>query len=322
LAHRTGLSETHISQIINGAEPITSETALKLEITLGIPATFWSNLQKNYELTIARIASDRVIASEIEEAKKFSCYSELIAQKCIERARDWKTKTENLLKFFRVNSLSYIKNTEPIAFRQTQGKFDERCLAAWLRCGEIDADEIKTENFDKKNIKNAIPEIKKLTLHPEDFGKKLQEIFASIGIALVYTPYFKKTKVNGCARWISDRPVIQLNTRGAYSDIFWFTLFHELGHILLHGIKDKFLDYQDKAKDDKENEADKFAANELIPLGDYNLFLQDKPLTKEKVESFAKSVGINSSIVFGRLAYEGKADWRKIAHLRDRLVIN
>ncbi len=321
LSQRTGLSEKHISQIINGEDPITSDTAIKLELALGIPATFWSNLQKNYELTLARIASDKKITQEIEEGKKFTCYAELVASSFIEKATDWKTKTQNLLKFFGVNSLLYIKITEAIAFRKTSGEFNQFSLAAWLRCGEIEASKIEIEEFNKAAIKEIIPELKKLTHNPDGFGRKLQELCASVGIAVVYTPYFKNTKVNGSSRWINNKAVIQLNIRGAYSDIFWFTFFHEIGHILLHGIKDKFLDYQGKIKNEKEKEADKFAAETLITTDDFSKLLESKPFDKQKVENFAKFAGVSRGIVVGRLAHDGKTDWKKIAYLRDRLIM-
>lgn len=321
LSQRTGISEKHISQIINGADPITSDTAVKLERVLSSPATFWSNLQKNYELNCARIAFEKKIEKEVEEGKKFICYPELALMGYVEKSNNWMTKTENLLKMFGVNSFAYILNTEPIAFRRSTGKFNQYSLAAWLRCGEIDANKIETGEFDKKKIKEIIPELRKLTLLPDGFGEKLKEICASVGIAVVYTPYLSNTKVNGSARWIGNKAVIQLNTKGAYADIFWFTFFHELGHILLHGVKDQFLEYSGVNKDEKEKEADNFAADILIPPAEYTHFLADIPLTRLKVINFAKSIGIKPGNIVGRLAHEGKANWKKIANLRDRLII-
>ncbi|OGH76807.1 MAG: addiction module antidote protein, HigA family [Candidatus Magasanikbacteria bacterium RIFOXYC2_FULL_40_16] len=321
LSQRIGLSEKHISQIINGEDPITSDTAIKLELILGMPATFWSNLQKNYELNLARIASEKRIIQEVKEGKKFICYAELVELGFVEKSKDWMIKTQNLLKFFGVNSLSYIKITEATAFRQASGEFNQHSLAAWLRCGEIEANKIEIGEFNKMAIKEIIPKLKKLTTHSEGFGCKLQELCASVGIVVVFTPYFKNTKVNGSARWINNKAVIQLNTRGEYSDIFWFTFFHELGHIFLHGVKDKFLDYQGKTKDEKESEADKFAADMLIKTIDLNKFLENKPLTKQKVETFAKSIGISASIVLGRLAHDKIVSWKGVACLRDRLII-
>ena len=321
LAQRTGLSEKHISQIINSVDPITPETAIKLERAMGTPASFWNNLQKDYDLAVARIATDKKIEREINEAKKFKCYSEMVELGYIKKATDWKIKTENLFKFFSVDSLSYVQQTEEIAFRQSTGQFDQYSLAAWLRCGELEANKIKTEQFDSKKIKELIPEFRELTSNPEGFDSKLQELCASTGIAVVYTPYFKNTKVNGSARWIRDKAIIQLNTRGAFSDIFWFTFFHELGHILLHGVKERFVDYKQKTEDIKEKEADRFAADTLISPSDYQKLLETKPLNRISVESFARSKGIHRSIVLGRLAREGKARWNQIGKFRDRLVI-
>lgn len=321
LSKRTGLSEKHISQIINGVDPITSDTAIKLEIAINVSAEFWNNLQKNYDLNYARIKSEQRIANEIKEAKKFECYSELVKLGCVEKTNNWRLRTISLLKFFRVNSLSYISNVEPVAFRQNTKQFDQRSLAAWLRCGEIDAAKIKTEEFDRGKIKSIIPKIRKLTLLPENFGEKLKVICASAGIAVVYTPYFKNTKVNGSTRWIGNKAVIQLNTRGAYSDIFWFTFFHELGHICLHGIKEEFIDYRGKVKDEREKEADDFAAEMLIPAASYKELLDLKPLNKHKVQNFAKRSEISIDIVLGRLAHENKIPWKEIAGLRKKLYI-
>lgn len=320
LAQRTGLSEKHISQIINGEDPITSDTAVKLEHTLGTPAEFWNNLQKNYELALARIASVKRASKEINEAKKFSCYSELVKLGYLKGAKDWESKTKNLLKFFGVDSLLYIQDTEAIAFRQARGKFNVQSLAAWLRCGELDAKDVQVKEFDKGLAREITNEARKLTLHPPRFGEKLKELCSSVGIALVYVPYFKNTKVNGATRWVGDKALIQLNTRGAYSDMFWFTFFHELGHILLHGTKEKFLDYDGKTKDDKEKEADNFASENLISNTQYKVLLENLSSKKLDIKEFAKTAGVSPAIVMGRLAHEGKIPWKYIAK-RDRLSI-
>ena len=123
------------------------------------------------------------------------------------------------------------------------------------------------------------------------------------------------------ARWLGDKAVIQLNTKGSYSDIFWFTFFHELGHILLHGVKERFVDYTGKAIDEKEKEANDFAANTLIPTADYQVFLKNRPLTKQTVKTFAESIDVDHGIVLGRLGHDNIAQWRQIAGARGRLII-
>jgi Zn-dependent peptidase ImmA (M78 family) len=77
----------------------------------------------------------------------------------------------------------------------------------------------------------------------------------------VHTPYINKALINGCTRWLNHTPFIQLTDRYTSKDSFWFTFFHEAGHIILHGKKDIFLenlDYSDKDLH-KEEEANEFA---------------------------------------------------------------
>jgi HTH-type transcriptional regulator/antitoxin HigA len=321
LAQRSGLSTKHISQIINEVDPITSETAVKFELALGIPADFWSNLQKNYELSAARIEAEKKILAEIPEAKKFNCYNELADLGYVEKTRDWVIKTKNLLKHFAINSFALLPGVEQVAFRQAPGSFDKLSLAAWLRCGTLEAKKIEVGQFDKNKIKEILPELKKLTMLPDNFGNKLQELCASVGIAVVFVPYFKNTKVNGASRWIGGKAVIQLNTKGSFSDIFWFTFFHEIGHILLHGIKDQFVDYNGMDKNDKEKEADEFASETLIPEIEYKKLLSMGRSNTMHIGAFARLNGIGKSIVYGRLAHDNFVSWKTIGHLREKLLI-
>lgn len=321
LAQRSGLNTTHISQIINEVDSITPETAIKFELALGVSADFWNNLQKNYDLAIARIEAEKKILAEVSEAKKFNCYNELADLGYVEKTRDWAIKTKNLLKHFAINSFSLLPDVEQVAFRQASGSFDNLSLAAWLRCGALEAKKIEVAQFSKSKIKEALPEFKKLTMLPDGFGNKLQDLCASVGIALVFVPYFKNTKVNGASRWIGGKAVIQLNTKGSYSDIFWFTFFHEIGHILLHGIKDQFIDYTGMDKDEKEREADEFASETLIPQREYDKLLSMVVLNATRIDSFAHLNGIGKSIVYGRLAHDKVVSWKTIGRLRQKLVI-
>lgn len=321
LAQRTGITEKHISNIVNGHASITPEMALKFERVFNNSASFWNNLQNNYDLVVARLEAEENFAKEIEEAKNFSCYTELAQFGFVSQTTNWKEKAENLLKFLGIDSFGYIHQTEPIAFRQSAGKFNEYSLAAWLRCGEMQAQKMSVEKFDRHKVKNVLSELRELTLPVDSFGEKLQALCASAGIALVFTPYFKNTKVNGSTRWMGDKAVIQLNTRGAYSDIFWFTFFHEIGHILMHGTKAEFLEYDGKTKDQKEKEADNFASEVLIPDKDYKELLSNKKLTRSDIKEFASRIGVDESIVFGRLAHDGRASWKKVGRLRKRVEI-
>src|SRR5205823_12464355 len=99
-----------------------------------------------------------------------------------------------------------------------------------------------------------------------DFARLAQDRLASCGVSLVFLPHLPKTHVQGAARWLSpEKAVIQLSLRGRWADIFWFTLFHELGHLLLHGRRDVFIQWESGSDDNREIEADRFARTTLIP---------------------------------------------------------
>lgn len=320
LSLRAGISEKHISQIVNGESPITPETAIKLERTMGIPAGFWNSLQGNYDVSCSRIAAEKRNKQEVEIAKKYN-YNELVIFNLVPDVSDWVLRVKNLLTLFKVDSLRYVPQIKKIAFRQSAGKINDYSLFAWLRFGEIEAEKLKIGKFDEIKLKQAFVELKKLTFLPKDFYKTLQNICAGCGVFVVYTPYFKNTKVNGAVRWLGDNPLIQLNSRGTYSDIFWFTFFHEVGHILLHGKKDKFLDFDGDVKNEKEKEADILAANILIPENQYKVLISKKTLTIKEVKDFTDSFGVDFGVLIGRFAHDHLLSWPKAREFRKRIVI-
>lgn len=324
LSERTGLTEKHLSQIINGEASITVETALLLENALGGTASFWINLEKNFQETKARIERAESLSAEIALLGKFP-YAELARRGYVEQTSNREKKVEGLWKFFGVNSLSFIQNTEAVAFRKRPGaEIKSEGIAAWLRCGEIESKKVPTAEFSETLLKDSIKKLRSLTRKSADqFSVEARQLLGEAGISLVYVPHFPSTGVSGAVRWIGDAPVIQLSLFGAYSDIFWFNLFHELGHIVLHGKKEKFLEFDKRAFSDvqeKENEADDFATKELIDPRAYAEFVRAGDFSKGAIINFAKKIELDSGIVAGRLSHEGLVGWRDVASLRTRLT--
>lgn len=328
LAERTGLTEKHISQIINGKASITPATAIKLERVLGVKAEGWINLERNYRITLARLEAERTQAEEEAYAKQFTCYNELVALGAVAKVavRDYKAKAENLMRYFRVDSLSYVQRVHDMAytgyaFRNMKHDVNHESLAAWLRLGEIEAEKITVGEFSIAGIKMALKEARALTTQPNGFEKRLQELFAVHGVAIVYAPYFKNTKINGATRWVGEKAVVQLNTKGTFGDIFWFTFFHEIGHLVLHGKKAKFLDFESSSTDVKEREADDFAVSQLIPPDMYDLLMRKERITVAEAQGFCEEIGIDFGILAGRLAHEHKLPWPSANKFRKKIEI-
>jgi len=324
LAERTGLTKKTINEIIQGKNPITPESAIKLGAVFGTSPTLWNNLQKNYEETLVRLQAERKFGEEISLLHNFECYNELARWDYVEKTRNPKERVVNLLNFFGVSSLNFVPKIHAIAFRQTkQKKINKESLAAWLRCGEIEAQKQQTIEFSKDKLNDAINQIRLLTMEPAtEFSKKLVETCASFGVIVVFTPYFKNTYVAGATKWLNtDNALVQLSLRGSYDDIFWFSFFHELGHILKHGKKEQFVDFSNKDENllkEKESEADEFARNTLVSKNEYLEFRKQGDFSINAIKAFAKKIAISPSIVAGRLSYETK-DWVQWSSLRRRL---
>lgn len=324
LAERTGLTKKTINEIIQGKNPITPESAIKLGAVFGTSVTFWNSLQRNYEATVVRIQTEKVLEEELCLLPHFKCYNELAYLEYVEKTRDPRKKVANLLNFFSISSLKFVPKVHAIAFRQTkQKKVCRESLAAWLRCGELEAQKQQVAEFNKEKLHNAIDKIRSLTMEPATkFSKKLIEICVSFGVAVAFVPYFKNTYVAGATKWLNtDNALVQLSLRGSYDDIFWFTFFHELGHILKHGKKEQFVDFKNKDENllkEKEDEADDFARNTLIPKHEYLEFKQQGDFSISAIKMFAKKIAISPSIIAGRLSHETN-DWVQWSSLRRRL---
>ena len=107
----------------------------------------------------------------------------------------------------------------------------------------------------------------------------------------------------------ATKPLIQLSLRGKSDDHFWFSFFHEAGHILLHRKDEVFIETtdQDGTRRDgieKEQEADQFSRDFLIPPKEYHTFLEDRQFNLTSIQRFAANIGITPGIVVGRLQHE------------------
>jgi HTH-type transcriptional regulator/antitoxin HigA len=162
-------------------------------------------------------------------------------------------------------------------------------------------------------------------LNPNEFLGPLSEILASTGVALVVCPHFPGTKALGATFWLGREKVVLLSTiRGKWADIFWFGLFHEIGHVLLHDRQAVFLEDGCAAPEQAEQEtaADSFAADTLLPPKVYGRFLKHGIFTLFSVRGVADRMGIDAGIVVGRLQHDGrlKHEWNN--DLRKRYGTN
>ena len=314
LAKRLGYTTKHVSQLINGKAPIGEETALKLERVLGSTAGFWLNREAQYRAHLARIEEEERLEAWTSWLGELPVKELMQQGVTVKRRIDAKNKpgiVRDLLHFFGVASPQEWKSfygRMEVSFRRTrEAQSDGGAIAAWLRCGEIEAERLDCPKYSKAKFERAVREIRNLTVTPpEEFTIPLQELCREAGVVLVFVPAIPRAHTSGVARWLSPhRALIQLSLYGKTNDRFWFTFFHEAAHILLHDKKDIFLDELDggeKLSSKQEEEADQWAKEFLIPPQHEAELPQLR--SKESVKTFAAKVGIHPGIVVGRLQHD------------------
>jgi hypothetical protein len=131
-------------------------------------------------------------------------------------------------------------------------------------------EKIRCEPYSEAKFRQALHAARAVAAEmPRDFAARLAAICAEAGVALVFVPELPKTRVSGATRWLTpEKAMIQQSLRHRRDDQFWFTFFHEAGHVLLHGKREVFIDGAEREQNDCETEADRFASDFLIPASE------------------------------------------------------
>ena len=321
LAKRTGRPLKTINEIIKGKAAITAETALQLEHVLGMPASFWNNLERNYQQALAALKEQKSFEGAQDWTHKFPV-KELMKRGALDQSRTGVELVRAMFQFFGVSSMAAWTQmwTAPTAAYRRSPAFrtSPEATAAWLRLGEMAAQQQELPAFDKTAFKQVLGRMRRfMNLHPADLQRSMVNECRTAGVALVFVKELPRTRVHGAVRWVGDNPIIQLSCRYKVEDIFWFTFFHEAGHVLLHGKRDIFLE-DDSNRDDKEREADAFATSQLIPEPRWRRFVSASHFSESSVQELADDVGIPAGIVVGRLQHEGMISFSRFNHLKRR----
>ncbi|EFK06283.1 addiction module antidote protein, HigA family [delta proteobacterium NaphS2] len=312
LAERTGRSKKTINEIIKGKAPITPKMSLELERVLGVPASFWNNRERNYREALARIEEKNTLQAQVEWLKSVPV-KDMIRWGWIKQFEEKVQQLQEVLTFFGIASPDQWPTVmaslgQKVAFRKTEAfEVDNGALMAWLRKGEVEAKKIECSPYSEKKFRSCLYTIRELTVEPpEIFQKRLTELCAGCGVVVIFVPELPRTRVSGATRWVTaNKALIQLSLRYKSNDHLWFSFFHEAGHIIKHGKKAIFLEGTGLGMDqDKEEEANRFASDFLIPRQQYLRFVRDRSLSKFNINRFASKLGVAPGIVVGRLQHD------------------
>lgn len=319
-----GCDPMTVRGLLAGVVEVDMRIAKKLAEALGGSVDFWRRRQVTYEAALER-AAGRLSPEETTTWLRHLPLKDMADYGWRETPARRASAIKRYLAYFGVTSPKewerrYTSSINDIKFRSSPS-FTSKAgpLSAWLRQSEIEAALVPCDKWDADVLRKRLPEIRALTnkRQPRSFIPQLREIFASAGVAVVFVRTPPGCSASGATKFLSDdKAMVALSFRYLSDDHFWFTVFHEIGHLLLHGKSATFVEGQDWT-DVREQEANRFAANILIPIHSQEE-LADLPAKKEPVIRFAVRSGIAPGIVVGQMQHLGNARRDQLNFLKRR----
>lgn len=311
LSKRLDITEKHLSNVINGEASIGPKLAESLEMVFGASKRFWLNLQLDYDLAKEELEIKNVVDSVCENIS----YNDIVKNGWIVKEDNSKKyKAEVVKKFFGVSNLLKLNNVygnEIEAFFRKHGSnnFNEYNAYAWIRRLESKGLEVEVKDFDKKELELWAGTFSDLTQYtPDEIQDELKSQLAEMGIALVFVEQLPNTGICGATLYKNNKIIVGLSLRGKREDGFWFTLAHEIAHVLKHYKKENISFESDK---NIEDDADLMAQNLVLSEKIYFDFLRKYNVISERnIVEFCDKNQIQPSILIGRLMYDGKLDYK------------
>lgn len=316
-----------VNEIVLGKRVITPETARGLGDALGTSPQLWLNLESAYQLSRLKSEDDSVArrARLYEKAP----VKELVRRQWIEPSNNIEVLEERVMKFYGLTSLDQELQFWPFAARASSIEEPSCAHWAWLFRAKYLARAVQARKYSSERLEQGITRLKALLPNPEDV-RHVPKVLSESGIRFLILESLAHTRIDGACFWLDqESPVVVLSLRYDRIDGFWFTLFHELGHVMhRHGltghesVDTNLVGAGAKASEEKsaiEQLVDKFAVEHLVPRKTLDYFMaRVKPLYyKAKIRDFARHNGVHPGIVVGQLQFRKEIPY---SHNREMLV--
>ncbi len=319
LAEILGRPAKAVSQILTGQKTITARTAQELAAAFGTSAELWLNLQSAYDLARNIRVQDEV--RHRSRLYEFAPVTHMIRRKWIAACETTDELERALLAFFEISSLDDMPEMSAAARKSTSYDETTSTQQAWLYRAKHLAKAIQVKRFSKARAEQRLDDLHSLTVSPQEI-RKVPEILGDMGIRFVVVESLPRSKIDGAALWLDARsPVIAVSLRYDRIDWFWYTLSHELRHVLNgDGVSVDVDLLGDTARQDEiEERANREASEFLIPPEILDSFIarQRHRFSKNRIVQFANLHQIHPGIVVGQLQFRDEINY---SHSREMLV--
>ncbi|GAC1473868.1 MAG: HigA family addiction module antitoxin [Isosphaeraceae bacterium] len=325
LAEILGRPLKAVSEILMGKRAVTPETAKGLGEAFGVDPQFWMNLESTYRLSLVKDQTGDVA----RRARLFGAVpvKDMIRRHWINDAEDVAGLESEVLRFFAVDSVDAIASMSVAVSPRKSTNYDETTPPqfAWYSRARQIAPTLQVSPYRKETFDQLIAELVRLTASELEV-RRVPRVLAEFGVRFMVIEHLPRTRIDGAAFWLNqDSPVVAISIRLDRIDSFWFTLFHELGHIF-HG-HSQSVD-NDLAGDgpssagelpDSERMADEFASERLVPVREIDsLIARIRPLySRSRITQFANRIRVHPGIIIGQLQRQGEI---KCSQGREMLV--
>ena len=322
-----GMSEKSVSQMINNKQSITVDTAILLGKAFTTSPEFWLTLEQNYRL---REKGEGEKGNGTEAKAKIRTYMPVLEMKkkgWITCDKEASSQIRAYKEFWNVPELDYTpyeKEKEALPFCARQGKTDERFTKyysiTWHRKACVEAGKIKVPAYKKEMLETLIASVGEYTLLPDGPRKFIEELHRC-GVKFFVLSHLSKTYLDGAAFHDGKNPVIVYTARFNRLDNFWWTITHEIIHVLRHikGAKDCFLDdLEDRTGiSTQEIEADQATAR-LMKVDEITAKAEPYKnyFTEARLNEIAREVELHPSVVLGILKHHEIVDYRTLPQYR------
>lgn len=325
LSDRLGIGDPPTRRLLTGESEITEAVATLLAQHLGGSQRFWLSRERQYRESLHAVAADELARS--------LPIAQMIKLGWIDKHQSWRDQALAGLEFLDVDDAAAGNRRVRDALSGSRYRSssahqpDPVTRAVWIRKTEIEATKLSIGEWSPARALAQVGSLRALTRvrDPEKFVPELQTVAASFGVAVVIVRPPMGAALSGAAFEAADgRKVIALTARHLSDDHFWFTLMHELGHLVLHAGEGSFVDDFDgdrlsDAADAMEREADRFAQNALWPNRESDLAGTHSPrVSKREILKVASEIGVSPGVAVGQLQHQGILQFNQLNTLKRR----
>ncbi len=320
LAEIMGRPLQAVNEIVNGNKQVTPATAHELAQVFGTTPEVWMNLETNYRLFAARkeVGSDDI--KRRSRIYSLAPVKELIKKGWIPNILDLDELEKNVCEFLGIGDINMAPSFGvPVSRRHSEAHEPEGMaqIAVLMRARHL-AKKHKVAKFNAGKFKAAIPGLLEYTKDVKSI-EKLPAFFANLGVHLIIVPALSHSYMDGAVFYAGSNPVILLTLRYDRVDNFWFTLTHEVAHLVAnhHGVHiDSNLEKPSDVA--AEQTADKLASEWLLDSTMYEKYVAGSRhfYSRENIAAYANSVKRHPGIVLGRLHHQKEVPY---SHLRGML---